>query len=152
MEEAPRKKPIPRAALLGLGAASGILLFLSDYPAHVWPFQCVALVPLLFGLVKKSDSMRAAAGLGIFTGMFYVTPMLIVLGFPFLMAFGLAAYQLILWGIFGVSIYKVLAWKSPWNVFFAGMVSVLVEWVNTSLVPVWGTAQCFARVWSAAPY
>jgi apolipoprotein N-acyltransferase len=31
-------------------------------------------------------------------------------------------------------------------------VVALVEWVDFTLVPVWGTAQSFARVWSAAPF
>ncbi len=47
--------------LLGLAAASGLLLFLADYPVHAWPLQLVALVPLLVGLHGGRPSRKAAA-------------------------------------------------------------------------------------------
>jgi apolipoprotein N-acyltransferase len=32
-----------------------------------------------------------------------------------------------------------------------GAVSAFVEWINFSVVPIWGTAQCFARIWTEVP-
>ncbi|MHC5080406.1 MAG: apolipoprotein N-acyltransferase [Planctomycetota bacterium] len=145
------KPPSRRLFLLAMGSLSGLLLFASDYPLHAWPLQGVALVPLLAALTLRSDSMRHAAGLGLWTGLFYMAPLLIVLRFPFFMGVGLALYQILIWTVFSLGAVRLLRWSSPGAALAVGALSAILEWVNFSLIPVWGTAQCFARVWSACP-
>lgn len=135
-----------------LSALSGLLLFLSDYPVHAWPLQFIAFIPLLISLTKYCNSNKAAVLAGFILGMFYTLPMALFLKFPWHMAGALAIYLSILWMVFSWGVSRVLSWPFPWNALSAGAVAVLVEWINSSLVPVWGTAQCFARVWSAAPW
>lgn len=141
-----------RGSLLGLAAASGLLLFVADFPLHLWPLQAVALVPLLVGLMRRADSMRDAALAGVCTGLVSLVPLAVVLKFPALMAVPLCAYLTLVWVLICVGAFFALKAPAPWGALGAGAVAVLAEWVDFNLVPVWGTAQCFARVWSAAPW
>ena len=68
--------------LLGLAALSGLLLFLSDHPLHLWPLQAVALLPLLIGLLRYCHSKKAALLAGLTLGAVSLVPMAVVLEFP----------------------------------------------------------------------
>ena len=138
-------------ALLGLSVLSGVLLFLSDYPVHAWPLQAVALLPFLFGLERRCRSWKAALGAGLALGLASTLPLLRVLEFPLMMGLPLALYLSLLWMLIGLGLYLVRGWPTPIGPLAAGAVVAIVEWVDFSAVPIWGTAQCFARVWTAAP-
>ncbi len=61
--------------LLGLAALSGLLLFVSDYPLHLWPLQALALLPLLIGLLRCCHSKKAALLAGLTLGAVSLVPM-----------------------------------------------------------------------------
>ncbi len=145
------KRRTPLLLVLGLSALSGALLFLSDYPVHAWPLQLIALCPFLLALERWCRSYRAAALAGLALGLAYTLPLLKVLEFPLLMGLPLGLYLSLLWILIALAGRRVLAWPSPLGPLAVGAVAVIVEWVDFNLVPVWGTAQCFARVWTAAP-
>ena len=137
-----------------LASLSGCLLFLSDYPVHAWPVQSVALIPFYVGLIRSVRSTLHAFVSGLALGVFYIVPTLVVLEFPVLMGGGLGLYMAVLWGALAAGSrwafrVRAIPLGSPIAV---GAVAVIVEWIDFSLLPVWGTAQCFARVWSAAPF
>ena len=140
-----------RLVFVGLAVLSGALLFVSDYPLHAWPLQTLALLPFLFALERLCASRRAALLAGLALGLAETLPLLRVLEFPLFMGLPLALYLSLLWMLIGLGIYLLRDWPSPLGPLAAGAVAVLVEWVDFTVVPVWGTAQCFARVWSAAP-
>ena len=142
----------PRLILAALSALSGCLLFLSDHPVHAWPLQLVAFVPWLAALARLRPSWLAAVGSGFMLGAAYAVPLLFFLGFPVALGAALGAYLILLWMVLGVLMARVLAWSPLSAALGAGAAAVLVEWVEITLVPIWGTAQCFARVWSAAPW
>lgn len=148
MSTPPRTRLLP---LLGLALASGLLLFASDYPLHLVPLQAVALLPLLLGLIRFCASTRAAALAGLGLGLAYTVPLAVVLEFPPLMGGPLALYLSAIWTLIAAGAWRVLRWPSPLGPLAVGAVAVVLEWIDVSVVPVWGTAQAFVRVWSAVP-
>ncbi len=138
--------------LLGLAALSGLLLFVSDYPLHLWPLQALALLPLLIGLLRYCHSKKAALLAGLTLGAVSLVPMAVMLEFPVLMAAGLGIYLTLIWVLITLGLYLVLRWPAPLGALCAGAVAVGVEWIDFHALPVWGTAQTFARVWTAGPW
>ena len=59
---------------------SGITLFLSDYPLHIWPLHFVALVPLLVVLLKVAPNRVLSTQLGLSFASSYAGPLLFSVG------------------------------------------------------------------------
>lgn len=141
-----------RLSLLGLAAVSGLLLFLADHPVHAWYLQAVALIPLLVALAREARSSVDALLAGLATGLVNLVPLAVVLEFPLLMAAGLGLYLTLIWVLLALGCFWTLRrGPAPVGALAAGAVAVLLEWLDFHAVPVWGTAQSFVRVWSAAP-
>ena len=68
------------------------------------------------------------------------------------MAVGLGVYITAIWLVLSIATAYVLRWPGLLGPFGVGAAAVLAEWVTSNAVPVWGTAQSFVRVWSAAPW
>lgn len=126
------------------GASSGLLLFLSDYPAHVWPLQIVAFIPVLYALTRWCPGHGSALLAGVSLGVFYTVPLLVVLSFPLLMGAPLGLYLTLIWVLFAVGARWLLRWPAVPAALATGALAVLVEWVDFTVVPIWGTAQCFS--------
>jgi apolipoprotein N-acyltransferase len=142
----------PRATTYGLAGSSGLLLFLSDFPVHAWPLQGVALLPWLLALVRLRPGIWTGLGAGFFLGLCYTGPLSVALSFPLLLGVGLALYLTILWALLSVGATYLLRGSPLFSALGVGALAVVLEWVDMSLVPVWGTAQVFTRVWSASPW
>ncbi len=152
LESPPRRAAVlEKLTPLGLSFCSGVLLFLSDFPVHAWPLQAVALVPWLLALVRCSGWWAALCGLTL--GAAFVGPLAVWLEFPAAMAAGLGVYLAALWALMSVGLRWALLLPRPLvGALAAGAVAVAVEWVDCTVVPVWGTAQIFVRVWTASPW
>ncbi len=61
--------------LIGLSSVSGLLLFFSDCPLHLWPLQLLALVPFLYTLERVCRSYKTAALAGLMHGLCYLVPL-----------------------------------------------------------------------------
>ncbi len=147
-----RKSP-PLALSVALGATSGGLIFLSDFPAHAWYLQLVALVPWLLALSSGPPGRSGRATLvGLAFGMTYAVPLLAVTAFPWTMAAGLGVYVTTIWIGLSVVVARVIRWPGLAGAVGVGAAAVVAEWISAHAVPVWGTAQSFVRVWSAAPW
>ncbi len=136
--------------VLELATASGVLLFLADYPVHLWPLQWVALLPLLLA-IERASSVRAAALAGVATGLAYTVPLRIAFGLPIPFGDGLAAYLTAVWTMMALGFWWARRWPGALGPLAMAAVAVVVEWLQVTLVPVWGTAQSFARVCSVSP-
>ncbi|MDY0000862.1 MAG: nitrilase-related carbon-nitrogen hydrolase [Polyangia bacterium] len=140
------------------GAVTGGLLFSTDFPAHAWWLQAVALLPWLWSLGRWRPGPGRGALSGAALGAVYTGGLSVMLKFPILLALGLAGYLTVFWALLGAG----AAWiwrgseKGPGGLVGAALgvacLAALVEWLNVSVIPVWGTAQVFTRVWSAAPW
>jgi apolipoprotein N-acyltransferase len=134
---------------LGASLLSGLLLFVSDHPVHAWPLQAVAFLPWLYALTVWCPSTRRALLCGLVLGLGFNLPLGVVLEFPLFLSIGLALYLSLLWVALSALIHRVLGWSPLMGAFAAGAAAAIVEWVDFNLLPVWGTAQAFVRVWSA---
>jgi apolipoprotein N-acyltransferase len=137
--------------LLGLAAASGLLLFLADFPVHAWPLQLVALAPVLAGLAARPRWWGALLA-GVVLGLCHTVPLSVALEFPPLMAAALAGYITVFWTAFTLGARAALRWPAPCGPLAAACVAVVVDFVAYSIFPAFGTAQCSARVLSAGPW
>jgi apolipoprotein N-acyltransferase len=72
--------------------------------------------------------------------------------FPLPLAVVLLGYAGLLWAVVGVAAWLAWRWPPVWGALGLAAAAVLVEWVDYSAFPMWGTAQTFTRVWSAAPW
>jgi apolipoprotein N-acyltransferase len=136
---------------LALSPASGALLALSDHPLHLAWLQAVAFVPWLAYLARPCRGLGFAALSGAILGAAYLVPILWQLEFGWLAGAAFFGYGLALWALLSALLFWTrnvhpLLWALS-----CGGAAVLVEWLNRALVPVWGTAQHFVRVWSALP-
>jgi len=123
----------------------------SDHPVHAWPLQAVALVPWLYALRRFRPGWGRALLAGFALGFSYTFALSLVLEFPLLLGTALALYLTLLWMILSVGAAWLLRGPPVVSAFAVAALAVLVEWVNSTLIPVWGTAQTFTRVWSAWP-
>ncbi len=146
-----RRAQLPSRKLAAAAALSGLLLFLSDYPVHCWPLQAIALIPLLRELSRPGSSVRAAAWAGLLLGLFYTVPLSVFVALPWSISVILDLYLSLLWVLIAIGAHYGMRDRSVLGALFVGAVGVVVEWADFNLLPMWGTAQCFARVWSACP-
>jgi len=135
-----------------LAAISGALLFAADYPIHAWPLQLGALVPLLWALRRMVGGTKAAAVAGGIVGLVYTGSSVIALQFPLPLGGALAAYISLLWMLLAAGAYQTMRWSQPWGALATGALAAVVEWADFTVLPIWGTAQAFVRVWTAAPW
>lgn len=140
------------AHLIGLAAASGVLLFLSDHPVHAVALQLGALIPVLWGLRRFTPTRAQAAAMGCTLGLTYVAPLLRAVAFPVTFALPLGLYITLLWAVFALVGREALRQPGPIGSLAVAAIAVLVEWVDVTVVPVWGTAQSWVRVWSSVPW
>ena len=143
-----------RAVLRRLAAAlaSGALLYAADHPVHAWPLSAIALVPWFWALasLERGHALHGAL-LGAALGVAYTAPIAAGLHFPLAFAALQVALLSAQWALAGALAAAALRTPGALGALGAASAIALVEWAGFSLVPIWGTAQSFARTWSAAP-
>ncbi len=137
---------------LAAALASGALLYAADHPVHAWPLAAIALVPWFWalGTLERGHVLRGAL-LGATLGVAYTAPLAAGLHFPLAFAALQVALLSALWMLSGALAATALRTPGALGALGAAAAVALVEWAGFSLVPIWGTAQSFARTWSAAP-
>jgi apolipoprotein N-acyltransferase len=130
------------ALLAGLGLVVSDVTFL-----YLQPF---VLIPWLFAL-RASRSPKRGALLGLVVGVAQAVPLVWLLEFPLPLAAGLVAYAGILWALFSAIAAWLFRGPAVLAAFAVGGAAVLVEWLDLTIFPMWGTAQVYTRVWSEAP-
>lgn len=133
---------------------TGLLLFASDHPLRLWWLQFVAFVPFLLALASAraaANGPRATWPLGSILGLGYALPTLAVVGFapPIVVA---AAANVAQWTLLAPLAARLLTRGPTLGACAAAAIVTLVEIVVWYAVPMFGTAQCFVRPLSAAPY
>lgn len=135
-------------ASMGLAATSGFMLFVSDYPIHWYWLHFVALVPLLIAIQLPIKSRIVRNNLGFVFACSYAVPLFFAAGTapPVIVAVVCGFIQW--WIVVFVARWLLQSTKSLLSV--AGWFC-LVELFVWHVIPVFGAAQCFARVTSATP-
>jgi apolipoprotein N-acyltransferase len=138
--------------LRALALSSGLLFAASNIYHKMAPLQLIALLPLFFA-IKQTPKARIILAIGIYAGLGFVIPQMISLRLH-------VVVTLILLGYF-VTLFIVISWGS-WKIFNArlgpilgplcvGAFFVVMDWLNFTLLPLWGTSQSLVRSWAEYP-
>lgn len=133
------------------GLASGLILALCNlYPPAV-PFQVAAFGLLLYLPAKSRATTSSLLIMGLYLGLAYTIPQIVALRLPVVMTLALLLDL--------VAMSMVLSWLAGRLIhgpMLVGTIAVaacvtLLDWLNYTLIPLWGTAQSLARSWSEYP-
>jgi apolipoprotein N-acyltransferase len=130
--------------------ATGLLLFLSDHPLRAWWLQFVAFVPWWLALAAHRRTGRHLWPLGAYLACGYALPLLLVLGSapPIVVAVLAAMLQ---WMLIAMVAGRLLVRGPVVGALGAAAAVTLCEILTWNVVPLFGTAQCFARPLGYAP-
>jgi apolipoprotein N-acyltransferase len=134
-----------------LGTLSGLTLFVADYPIHFWVLHFVALVPLFVALLRTAPNRRGAFLIAWSFALSYAVPLLLSAGNkpPVVVA---ALTGLLMWLVMIPCMHRLIHRGPIIGPLACAGAACLFELALWHLVPVFGTAQCFARVTGEAPW
>ncbi len=89
--------------------------------------------------------------LGAIFGASYAAITLWMLRLPVLVSGILIVSQSLTWLVFGAFCWRIQLLSPVWNALATGAGATFLVWLETQIVPLWGSAQSFARGWSHAP-
>ena len=133
------------------GVASGLLMAAPHLYAAAAPLQAVALLPILYVLASRRVRHTTALAAGIYMGLAYTLPQLIVLQMPLPMTLTILLYLTALITVFAWASSQLLRGSAVTGAFAVGAILVVLDWVNFTMLPIWGTAQSLVRPWSHYP-
>jgi apolipoprotein N-acyltransferase len=133
------------------GAISGFLLMIPNlYPALA-PLHIFALLPVLYLGARRNNRLSNMLTAGIYMGLFYTLPQMIMLRLPVPITVILLVHLVVIITV----LTFVSAWlirREPfWGAFAVGAFLVVLDWINFTAIPLWGTAQSIVRSWSQYP-
>ncbi len=130
--------------------ATGLLLFGSDHPLRWWPLQFVAFVPFWLALAARRRAGQPLWPLGACLAIGYAAPLLLVIGIalPIVVA---AVASVLQWLLVAMVAGRLLVRGPVRGALAAAGAVTLLELLTWNAVPMFGTAQCFARPLSTAP-
>ena len=137
--------------LCAFGLLGGALLFVSDKPMGLWWLQLIAFAPLMWNIFRQRPSWSAAMVAGACFGAGYTAPLMHMLQFPFAPAIILEAWQSLMWALLFTAISLMVGLPPLRRIAAIAGAAVLTAWIDMTLMPAWGTAQLFTRVWSDVP-
>jgi apolipoprotein N-acyltransferase len=133
------------------GVLSGLLLTMPHFWPKAVPLQAIALIPVLFLASSHETTYRRIAMAGVYMGIFYVLPQAFVLRMPLWITLLLFTELIILFTIFLIISHWLFLKISITSAIAVGATLVLLDWLNFTVVPVWGNAQSIVRPWSEYP-
>jgi apolipoprotein N-acyltransferase len=134
-----------------VGLVSGIMMATANLYPELAPVQLVALIPLFYLAAKYGSNRRAMVAAGFYAGLGYTIPQMLVLRLPLPLAavfiFRMTVTFVVLaWG--GGILMRGSAVAGPVAV---GALLTVLDWVNISVLSIWGMAQSLVRPWSNYP-
>ena len=137
---------------VGAGAVSGVLLGLAGPPWHLTPLLTVALIPALLALLHRRTSLSLAAVITAAVGLGQNVTLAVVLQFPMAMGIGLVLALGVGWIALGLFVQPLASrMSSRATLVVVPAAFVVCEFASVVAVPMFGTAQSFARAASAWP-
>ena len=133
------------------GIASGLMMMAPQLePSLAW-LQAVALLPILYVSGSERVSGRHVFIAGIYMGVSYIMPQVVALLMPPQIALILILEFVVLITVFGVLAKWLLRGPAVTGALAVGALLALLDWLNFTMIPIWGTAQSFTRCWSSYP-
>lgn len=133
------------------GTAGGLLLAAGQFWGPACILQLIALLPLML-LTLKDKRARWTALAGLYMGIAYTIPQMIYLRMPVPVTVILLLWMTILLIGLCMSFAYFLPSHPILGPLTVGVIWYILDWINYTLVPVWGMAQSFARSWTAYPF
>lgn len=115
------------------------------------PLQALALIPVLYLGLSQNVRHRDMLLAGFYMGLAYTLPQMIALRLPIPITLILITHLTIVMMVFAWSSAQLLRGSAIWGSIAIGALLVVLDWVNFTVVPIWGTAQSLVRSWSAYP-
>ena len=134
------------------GGVSGVLFGLPNIFGFLAPLQAVALVGLFLVVGKSRHSKNVLLLTGMYMGLGYTLPQVIVLKLPAPVTAILLADFIAVMMIFTVLSSRLLCKPTILKALGIGAFFVVLDWINYTAIPLWGTAQSFVRSWSSYPF
>ena len=133
------------------GVLSGLLMMLPHLYGWMAPLQLIALLPILWVLsesnVKKGTLVTAA----VYMALAYTIPQMLILQMPPEVTAILLLWFTVLLLLFVFGGRYVIRESSILSSVAIAAWFVVIDWINFTTVPIWGTAQSFIRPWSSYP-
>ncbi|MCK5295574.1 MAG: hypothetical protein KAJ75_01670 [Alphaproteobacteria bacterium] len=134
------------------GLFCGLFLFAPHWKDVLLPLQLIAFVPFFWVLDTKCKDIKKAAVAGLFFGLYYTIPLIMVVQLPLVICSIFTSYFVVLWVLIATAIYSLKKHPILLKAFAITSVIVIFEYINMTLVPMWGTAQLFTLHWSLFPW
>lgn len=132
------------------GFLSGTLLMVPGIFPILAPIQLLALVPLLVAL-RRMRRWRECFGTGFLMGLGFVAPQILWLQLPPEISLILVAYFVVLLIVLVAVSWSLVRPTGIMGCFAFGALLAVIDWIIMTAMPMWGTAQSFARCWSWYP-
>ncbi|MHC5140149.1 MAG: nitrilase-related carbon-nitrogen hydrolase [Planctomycetota bacterium] len=133
------------------GTVGGLLLAVGQFIGLLCVFQLIALLPVMV-LALRDKRPRPAALAGLYMGVACMIPQMIYLRMPVPVTAVLWVWITIQLILLCMSIAYFLPRHHILGPLAVGAVWYILDWINFTVVPIWGMAQSFARSWTAYPF
>ncbi|MCP4690926.1 MAG: hypothetical protein GY859_22935, partial [Desulfobacterales bacterium] len=133
------------------GLLGGALLMTPNFYPRLAPLQAVALLPVLWGLSLEKVGKRHALTAGALMGLAHAAPQIIALQLPPSISLILLATVATTMGVFCGGAWILMRGPAVTGAFGVGALLALLDWLQFTVVPIWGTAQSVVRPWSFHP-
>jgi len=105
----------------------------------------------LYVCAKREYGFSKVFNAAIYMGLFYTIPQMIVLRLPIPMTVILLTHLVIIMAGLVLGSAFLIRRNILWGPIAVGAFMVVLDWINFTAVPLWGTAQSIARPWSFYP-
>lgn len=131
------------------GIVSGLLLGLPNLFGILAPVQCIALLPILVCVIKWKFSVGVLMASGMYMALAYTVPQVIVLLLPVPIVIVLILDFVIVMMLLVLAASCLPGKPTIVKCFVFAALVVVLDWVNFTAIPIWGTAQSIVRPWSS---
>ncbi|MCF7956268.1 MAG: hypothetical protein K9M75_10730 [Phycisphaerae bacterium] len=131
------------------GIVSGLLLGLPNLFGVLAPVQCIALLPVLVCVTRWKFKRGVLMAAGTYMALAYAIPQIIVLRLPPPIVIILILDFVIVMTLFVFAASRLLSKPTVIRCFVFAALVVILDWINFTAIPMWGTAQSVVRPWSS---
>ncbi len=133
------------------GILGGFLLMAGNFYSPLAILQLVAFLPLMIVILRNNGTKANAAVVGLYMSLAYIMPQMYYLRMPVVITVILMVYMVavvtVLCLITGMLIKRPAISAS----ILIGIAMYSIDYLNCTLLPVWGLAQSLVRSWTAYP-
>jgi apolipoprotein N-acyltransferase len=133
------------------GLVSGILLMIPHIIPELAPLQLFAFLPVIVALAMRKASWYILGAAGMYLALGFTFPQVFFLKLWPEIAIPLTLYFCLLCVIITMTGTFILRGPALAGACAFGALLTVIDWINFSALPMWGTAQSFSRPWSYYP-